>query len=138
MSPMMKRLYRTIVRERDFGCFQEKVNAEEVIKSYCSALDLDVCQVLREWTGVPGAGARKRTPPPLRSDDDLPTDDDDNDVVPEPETVLCPACRGLGRAKDGSKCERCGGSGRVRDDGDGNDYDDEDNFDRKIFSYEEE
>jgi hypothetical protein len=116
MSPLVRRLHRRIVAERSYSCFQERVSVEEVIKAYACAAGLDVCALLHQWAGMEPRPepARKRTP---RSGNDwpdvLPVDDPDNDVGPEQETRLCPSCKGSGRAKDGSQCARCGGSGRI-------------------------
>jgi hypothetical protein len=49
---------------------------------------------------------------------DQPDDDDrDDDDELRQSTRTCPACGGLGRLKDGTRCTRCRGSGRIgRDD----------------------
>jgi hypothetical protein len=131
MSPTMRRLYRTIVRERDFACFQEKVSAEEVVKSHCSALGLNVCEALREWTGVPGAGTRKRIPSPALSRDD---DDDSPSVLPrdyddDNDGDVCPLCNGDGKDGSGGDCALCDGTGKISpapsDDDDEEDVNDE-------------
>jgi hypothetical protein len=118
MSPLVRRLYRQIRAERGYSCFQEQISTEQVVMAYAAALGIDCCEMLREWAGLEPKPkpARKRTPPP-RSDDGwpyvLPVDDPDNDVAPEQQTRLCPSCRGSGRTKDGSRCAKCGGSGRI-------------------------
>jgi hypothetical protein len=53
-----------------------------------------------------------------RTDPDDPDKDDEEDQDEagkdtEQKTKLCPVCRGLGRDSTGSRCARCGGSGRV-------------------------
>jgi hypothetical protein len=45
-------------------------------------------------------------------DDDEDTDDANDDSVRQ-RTKLCPQCRGTGRDRDGARCARCKGSGRV-------------------------
>jgi hypothetical protein len=46
-------------------------------------------------------------------DEDEPDDDGDDDDELQQSTRTCPACGGLGRLKDGTRCARCKGSGRI-------------------------
>jgi hypothetical protein len=53
--------------------------------------------------------------------DDEPEPDDDDDAP----TMPCPVCLGSGRDKMGNRCASCNGTGRVRDDQEDNDEDEE-------------
>jgi hypothetical protein len=56
------------------------------------------------------------TPPNWPNDPLAPDEDDEDEAGQDTEqtTKLCPKCRGLGRDSTGSRCDRCGGSGRVK------------------------
>jgi hypothetical protein len=134
MSPLVKRLYNAITRERNLSCLAEQINVEQAIFAYGYAIGVEPSELLREWQGQPtrrSEAAAKRTSKP-KPDDDLGPDDGDE---MEQTTRICDACRGTGVGKDGSTCEECGGSGRVPLDApDDNDDDNDDGEEAALFS----
>jgi hypothetical protein len=90
MTPLLRRLKQQIERERGFRCFKEQVSTEQVVMAYASALGLDCCEMLRQWTGLPEAPPRKRTMPRRRGDDDQPLPDGDEDEPLDDDDEIAP------------------------------------------------
>jgi DnaJ-class molecular chaperone len=89
--------------------------------SYCKGIGIYGNGIICAVCGGGGSERVKKTKddvdwpddPEDIGDDDEPDHDDEPDED-EQLTKSCPACRGLGRLKDGTRCARCKGSGRIK------------------------
>jgi hypothetical protein len=139
MSPLVKRVYRTIQADGSCRILSEQCSVEQAVFAYAAAVGRNVTELLAEWSGRPETVPRKRTPPPTFGDDDQPVlpDVPDNDVAPEPESRLCPNCQGRGRdPHTGATCRVCQGTGRLPlPDDDTDDGDDDDSVTKGVSSH---
>jgi hypothetical protein len=79
LTPLLRRIRRTIRAEGSYSVFAERVSVEEVVKAFAAGAGVDACELMREWAGTPSPVKKQ---PPKRRMPPMPTGDDEDEDAP--------------------------------------------------------